>query len=180
MFTLGRIENEHRSGIDYQDLYRLAKFYNVSTDYLFGLTNNRHFNNEDTKGSSLSDEVIEVLKSEKLNNRLLCEIIAHSDFPALLSSIVVYIDRTLMPQLNAINAMYEFVERVIRKEFEVREYEDIVSALKQSKVDEGGYLLYGLTEYFHTLLKDIYEKHKANKKALKTGLFKWRKCCRYN
>ncbi len=123
--TLGRIENEHRSGIAYQDLYRLAKFYNVSTDYLFGLTDNRHYNNEDTKSLSLSDEALDVLKSEKLNNRLLCEIIAHPNFPALLSSIEVYIDRTLMPQLNAINAMYELVERVIRKEFEVRAYEDI-------------------------------------------------------
>ncbi len=41
----------------------------------------------------------------------------------------------------------------------------IVSALKQAKVDEDGYLLYRLTEHFHTLLKDIYEKHKANKKS---------------
>ncbi len=40
----------------------------------------------------LSDEVVELLKSGRINNRLLCEIISHEKFKELLADAEIYVD----------------------------------------------------------------------------------------
>ena len=46
---------------------------------------------------SLSDDAIEALKSKKLNNRLVSELLSHPDFQQLLSAMEIYIDRKMLP-----------------------------------------------------------------------------------
>lgn len=71
---------------------KLADFYQVSVDYLLGLTNNRRYENTPIEELHLSDEVVELLKSERFNNRLLCEIISHEKFKELLADAEIYVD----------------------------------------------------------------------------------------
>ena len=71
---------------------KLADFYQVSVDYLLGLTNNRKYENTPIEELHLSDEVVELLKSERFNNRLLCEIISHEKFKELLADAEIYVD----------------------------------------------------------------------------------------
>ena len=78
--TLGRIESNEDNQTSYQSVAALAMFYNVSTDYLFGVTDNRQHRNIEVDSLSLSDCAIEVLKSKKLNNRLVSELLSHADF----------------------------------------------------------------------------------------------------
>jgi hypothetical protein len=63
---------------------RLAEFYNVSTDYLFGITDNLQHRSVEIDALALSDSAIETLKSKKLNNRLISELLSHPDFQQLL------------------------------------------------------------------------------------------------
>ena len=98
--TLGRIESNDNNLAGYQNIAILAKFYNVSTDYLFGITDNRQHRSIEIDTLSLSDSAIEVLKSKKLNNRLISELISHADFQQLLNAIKVYIDKKMLPQMN--------------------------------------------------------------------------------
>ena len=76
--ALGSYENDNDEykEINHGSLLKLADFYQVSVDYLLGLTNNRRYENTPIEELHLSDEVVELLKSERFNNRLLCEIIS--------------------------------------------------------------------------------------------------------
>lgn len=76
--ALGSYENDNDEykEINHGSLLKLADFYQVSVDYLLGLTNNRKYENTPIEELHLSDEVVELLKSERFNNRLLCEIIS--------------------------------------------------------------------------------------------------------
>ena len=72
--TLGRIESNDDNQASYQTIATLSKFYNISTDYLFGVTDNRQHRNIEIDALSLSDSAIEVLKSKNLNNRLILDL----------------------------------------------------------------------------------------------------------
>jgi len=78
--TLQRFESDEDYRVGYQDVRDLAKFYGVSTDYLFGLTDNRMPYNTKVSELRLSDSAIEMLRGGKINTRLLSELITHADF----------------------------------------------------------------------------------------------------
>ena len=51
--------------ISHYALIKLAKFYGVTADYLLGLTETKNHPNADLAELRLSDEMIDLLKSEK-------------------------------------------------------------------------------------------------------------------
>ena len=67
--ALGNYESDEERDISPFALKTLAKFYDVSTDYLLGLTENRKHPDADVASLHLSDEMIELLRSGKINNR---------------------------------------------------------------------------------------------------------------
>ena len=104
--TLQRMEGQDDLRIGYQNVAALAKFYGVSADYLFGLTDNRQHRHVEVDALRLSDAAIETLKGDNYNNRLVSEMLAHPVFPRLVSAVEVYIDRKVLPQINTMSAMY--------------------------------------------------------------------------
>ena len=127
--TLQRAEGQDDIRIGYQDVASLAKFYDVSTDYLFGVTDNRQHRHIEVDALRLSDATIEMLKSGKYNNRLVNELLEHPDFPRLLSAIEVYIDRKVLPQMNTMNAMYKIAESTIKEKFEIADNDEAIKLL---------------------------------------------------
>lgn len=53
----------------------------------------------------MNDDAIEVLKSGKINNRLLYEMVTHEGFRRLLLDISIYVDRIASAQINNLNAL---------------------------------------------------------------------------
>ena len=49
-----------------------------------GLTDNKEVPNADVQSLHLNDEMIELLRSGKINNRLLCELATHPNFRRLM------------------------------------------------------------------------------------------------
>ena len=79
--ALGSYEStEGCKEINHGSILKLADFYQVSTDYLLCRTDNRNPENIELTELHINDEVVELLKSERFNNRLLCEIISHEKF----------------------------------------------------------------------------------------------------
>ena len=68
--ALGSYENDNDEykEINHGSLLKLADFYQVSVDYLLGLTNNRKYENTPIEELHLSDEVVELLKSERFSS----------------------------------------------------------------------------------------------------------------
>ena len=117
--TLSRLETNEDNHTGYQEIAVLARFYNVSADYLFGLTDNRLHRNVAIDELHMSDVAVETLKERKLNNRLVSELISHPDAPSLFNAMEVYIDRKMLPQMNAMNAVYAVAEEAIKAHFDV-------------------------------------------------------------
>ena len=63
-------------------LPKLAGFYDVTTDYLLGLVENKNRSDAVLADLHLSDEAIEMLKSGRINKAAFCELITHPDFHA--------------------------------------------------------------------------------------------------
>ena len=139
--------------VGYQDIETLARFYDVSADYLFGLTDLDQYRNIKINKLRLSDEAIAVFKDGKLNNRLISEFIAHADFPQLLSAMEIFIDRKVLSQMNTMNAMYKYAEQTIKENVDVPENDEMMAFLQQSVVEEDEYLRYRISERFNMLMK---------------------------
>ena len=78
--ALGSYEKDDYKEINHGNLILLADFYGVSLDYLFCRTENRAEINTPLRELHLSDEMVALLKSGRINNRLLCELATHKDF----------------------------------------------------------------------------------------------------
>ena len=51
----------------------------------------------------LSDEMVALLKSGRINNRLLCELATHKDFIKFLADIEIYVDGIATMQIQNLN-----------------------------------------------------------------------------
>ena len=72
--ALGSYEKEDYKEINHGNLITLADFYGVSVDYLLCRTENREQINTSLTELHLNDEMVALLKSGRINNRLLCEL----------------------------------------------------------------------------------------------------------
>ena len=63
----------------------------------------------------LSDAMIELLKSGKINNRLLCEIATHEGFRKLMTDLEIYVDRIASMQLSNLNAIVDMAKSILSK-----------------------------------------------------------------
>ena len=78
--TTSKYENKANKEYNIITLNKLAEFYGVSLEWLVGNTEVRTSSLTDIDELMLDDETIDLLKSGRFNNRLLCEIIKHPDF----------------------------------------------------------------------------------------------------
>jgi transcriptional regulator with XRE-family HTH domain len=161
--TLQRLEGDEDIRVGYQDIETLARHYDVSADYLFGLTDLKQYHNIEVDKLRLSDEAIAVLKEGGLNNRLISKFIAHADFPQLLHAMEIYIDRKVLPQMNTMNAMYQFTEQALKENTDISGNDELLAFLQRSVVDEEEYLRYRISESFNMLMTRLFEAHKKDK-----------------
>jgi len=157
--TLQRFESDKDIHVGYQDIEVLTRFYGVSADYLFGLTDNRQHLNTDINKLSLSDEAISCLISGKLNNRLLSEIIAHPEFVDFLAAFEVLIDRKLSENMNIINMSYQAAVDAINKQNVTLSRDEYLITLKEANIDPDDYLCFRLTKRFDKIIQSIYNTH---------------------
>ena len=90
--ALGSYEADEYKDISHYALIKLAKFYGVTADYLLGLTETKNPSNADLADLRLSDDMIDLLKSGRIDTALLCELAAHPDFMKLLADIQIYVE----------------------------------------------------------------------------------------
>jgi len=99
--ALGSYEGDNLKDISHYALIELAKFYEVTVDYLLGRSQTRNHPNADLADLHLSDDMIELLKSGLVDNSLLCELATHPDFPRLMADLEIYVTDPQLRQLIA-------------------------------------------------------------------------------
>ena len=158
--ALGSYENDDRKEISHKSILKLAEFYGVSTDYLLCATENRNRPNAGLTELHLSDDMVELLKSGRINNRLLCEIATHENFTALMTDAEIYVDGIATMRFQDINASLEAVRAEIRQKYQPEEEDTTLKALQASQIQEEDYFCRITHRSWDAILHDIREAHK--------------------
>ena len=161
--SLGKYESDECKEVSHASIVTLAKYYGVTSDYLLGLSENKNPANADLSDLHLQDDVIEVLKSGKLNNRLLCELIRHEGFRRFLTDAEIYVDGLAEMQIRNLNIGVDAARMQIEDRFSPDKEELYRRALEAAHIDEGRYFAGMIHEDLDGILADIREAHKHDR-----------------
>lgn len=118
--TISKYENKENKEYNIVTLNKLADFYGVSLEWLVGNTEVRTSSLTEIDDLMLDDETIELLKSGRFNNRLLCEIIKHPDFIKLMADTEIYVDGIATMQIKNMNDWLDpFVSRLFSRKIQM-------------------------------------------------------------
>ena len=158
--ALGRYENEEGSEIGHKHICMLANYYNVSADYLVGLSENRNPVNAEIRDLHLQDKTIELLTSGKLNNRLVCEMIEHDDFPKFLVDTEAYVDRWAEMELGIIDMLLWQIREEISEQYgTVLSKEDLAKQMDAFHIQEEEFFAQKVADSIFGIVHGIREAH---------------------
>lgn len=161
------LENDADRDTGYSRIIALAKFYDVPTDYLLGLTESRITKNIELKELQLTDKAIKVLLSKNQNNHLICELIEHTDFSNLINSIDVYVRQLAAPHINTVNNMLKIAQHGIENYYSDNkpkpgDFDNAMTYMNQTIVDKDDFLRFRISERFNQILRDTFKAYQKN------------------
>jgi len=160
--ALSNYENKEDKDISHTALIKLAKFYGVTTDYLLGLTETKNHSDADLSDLHLSDDMIELLKSGNLNNRLLCEMALHKDFRKFMVDIEIYVDRIASMRIRDFNVMLEITRNEVINRYDPDSNDLTLRTIEAAAINEDEYFSYKIHEDIDPIIRDIREAHKSD------------------
>ena len=160
--ALGKYEADDFKDISPFSIATLAKFYGVSTDYLLGLTETKNHPNTDLHDLHLGDDMIELLKSGKLSNRLLSEMALHKDFQRLMVDIEIFVDRIADMRINDMNTMLESSRQKIMQQYHPGENDLYMRTLELAQITEEDYFGHVVHKDMDGIMRDIREAHRKD------------------
>ncbi len=160
--TLGSYESDDYKEIPHRNIFDLAKFYGVSTDYLLGMTENRQLDNISISDLHLSDAALSLLKDRKFNTLLLSELITHEQFRKLMLDLEIYVDGLADMQVKSLNLAVETGRKILLKRHNPDEYNLQLNVLKASHLELNEYFSHVIDDDMHTIIRDIRNAHKGD------------------
>ena len=92
---------------------KMAEYFCVTADYLLGLSDNRVPHGR----LPLSDNAVKALKSDRINKRLLSEMISSEGFTSLMVDAEVFVDGHVDGMLAHFNSLMKFARKKLCKSF---------------------------------------------------------------
>ena len=163
--ALGSYEKDDYKEINHGNLILLADFYGVSLDYLFCRTENRAEINTPLRELHLSDEMVALLKSGRINNRLLCELATHKDFIKFLADIEIYVDGIATMQIQNLNALVDTVRHEIIERYRPGEDDPHLKVLQAAHISDDEYFSHIVLDDLNLIIRDIREAHKKDSES---------------
>lgn len=160
--ALGSYELDEYKDISLNAILTLAKFYGVSSDYLLGISENKNHANTDLADLRLNDDMLELLKSGRINHRLLCELATHKDFPKLLADIEIYVDRIAAMQIDTLNAVVDIARQEILNRYQPSEEDVYLKTLAAAHVEEEEYFSHRIHKDIDGIIHDLRDEHTAD------------------
>ena len=158
--TLSRVMSEKTSKLSSQNLVAIANYFEVSTDFLLGLTDIPSRNNHDIEQLGLSVEAAVNLYQGKVNRSVVCQLLENQKFAELTRQIALYQEGVLASGVAAQNQMYNSMSSLMLEHGQtnpedipaVREAVQEVQALKRPiYVDEADHI----TRNFRQILAEM-------------------------
>lgn len=158
--ALGSYEADDLKDISHYALIKLAKFYEVTTDYILGRSKNRNHPNADLADLRLSNDMIELLKSGLIDNSLLCELAAHPDFPRLMADLEIYVNGVAVKQVQTANAIVDTMSATIMKQYNPGLTDPQLRQLIAAHIDDDSFCRYVIQQDINKIAFDLREAHK--------------------
>ena len=157
--ALGSYENDEDKEINHGSLLKLAGFYQVTVDYLLGLTDNRAHENTPLAELHLTDEAVALLKSGRVNNRLLCEMMSHEKFAELMADAEIYVDGMVTMRFHDINSALAAVRAMILEENPEAAADRSLKILEAGQIEEEDFFCHVTHKTWDAILHDIRKVH---------------------
>ena len=106
-----------------------------------------------------NDAMIELLKSGKINNRLLCEMAAHACFSRFMADMEIYVDGIASMQIQSLNSVVDMARIEIEERYHPAEDDRYIQTLQAAHIDEDGYFTQLIHEDIDTIAKDLHAAH---------------------
>ena len=150
--------------LDYKDIspfsvVMLAEYYGVSTDYLLGVSEMKNHSDIDLAGLHLSDEMLKLLVSGKINNCLLCEIATHKDFQHLMVDTEICVDRIAAMRVHDMDAVLAEARKMVSEKYDPDENDLHMRTLELAQIDENKYFSGVVHDDLDGIIRDIREAH---------------------
>ena len=160
--ALGDYENNEDKDINGYAIKTLANFYGVSTDYLLAEIETKNHPNTELNALHLSDDMIDLLCSGHLNNRLLCEMALHPGFPQLMADIEICVNRIADMRIHQMNQVLEKAREMVMQHCEVDASDIDMRTLELAMVDEDIFYSHVIQKDMEAIVKDIRSAHEAD------------------
>ena len=160
--ALSTYENDERKDISHRAVIALALYYGVTADYILGLTEIKNHPNAELHELRLDDNAMRLLKSGEINNRLLCEIMAHDGFQRLMMDIVIYVDRIASMQVATLNAAVDAARAKLLAEQRPDKKDVYLRTLELAHIREDEYFSHIVHDDLDAIIRDIREAHKTD------------------
>ena len=153
--ALANYETNEFKDISHYAVVKLAKFYGVTADYLLGLTETKGISNVDASSLHLSDELIEMLRSEQLNVAMLNEIAVQPGFEKLLIDLEIYVNGLASDSVQALNAYVDTVREKIIADHHPERHDLDVRIIEALKISEDGYFCSRVHSDIDSIMQEI-------------------------
>ena len=158
--ALGSYEGDNLKDISHHALIQLAKVYEVTVDYLLGRSKTKNHPNADLADLRLSDDMIELLKSGRVDTSLLCELAVHPDFPRLMADLEIYVNGTAVKQVQSANAIVDIMSATIMKQHNPGLSDPQLRQLVAAHIDDDSFCRYVIQQDINKIALDLREAHK--------------------
>ena len=132
----------------------------MTADYLLGLSQTKNHPNADLADLRLSNDMIELLKSGRVDNSLLCELAAHPDFPRLMADLEIYVNGVAVKQVQAANAIVDTMSATIMKRYNPGLTDPQLRQLVTAHIDDDSFCRYVIQQDINKIALDLRETHK--------------------
>lgn len=163
--ALASYEANDNKEINHGNLITLADFYEVSLDYLFCRTENREQINTPLMELHLNDEMVALLKSGRINNRLLCEIATNDKFEQLMTDTEIYIDGHATSTFRTLYETLEEQRQTIIRKYKQAENDFYSKTILAAEVKEEDFFCHVTHKTRDVILHDIRKAHENDSES---------------
>ena len=128
-----------------------------------GLAENKNHPDTELQALHLSDDMVELLSSRKINNRLLCELATHPDFQRFMTDMEIFIDRIADMRVEQMNLVLEAARQAVLDKYAPGENDLYVRTLELGQVQESDFFSHVLHEDLDGIIRDIREAHRKDR-----------------
>lgn len=158
-------------------MIKLAKTFNVSTDYILGLTTVRSPKNYDISELGLSENAVKAIVSKKIDVDILNQLLEHKNFPYLIYMIKAYFDNSIADGIAARNDIINMTTSTLADFMKDNpehksEVQQDIRLLKSQKLGNHEAELDKVKNTFIAILKDIQKNiNRENPQPITAEMF---------